>query len=129
MVIEKCLSRTFSAILLLHLPFYPPICEPGNLMVIFNVRIEFLDPPKPIHRHQNYNSSPSIKEDIEDFILWRPSCPPFCVTDMSEINFNMLNRFLDPKNLCIATKNMFLTDLVKKILRTLSLWRPSWTPS
>ena len=62
-------------------------------------------------------------------MLWRPSCPPFCVTDMSEINFNMLNRFLDLKNLSIATKIMFLTHILKKILRTLSLWRPSWTPS
>ena len=56
-------------------------------------------------------------------MLSRPSCPPFCVTDMSEINFNMLNRFLNPKNLCIATKIMFLTHILKKILRTLSLWR------
>ena len=54
-------------------------------------------------------------------MLWRPSGPPFCVTDMSEINFNMLNRFLDLKNLCIATKIMFLTHILKKILRTLSL--------
>ena len=61
-------------------------------------------------------------------MLWRPSCPPFCVTDMSEINFNMLNRFLDPKNLGIATNIMFLTHILKKILRTLSLWRQSWTP-
>ena len=53
-------------------------------------------------------------------MLWRPSCPPFCVTDMSEINFNMLNRFLDLKNLCIdlAIKIMFLTQILKKILRT-----------
>ena len=62
-------------------------------------------------------------------MLWRPSCPPFCVTDMSEINFNMRNRLLDLKNLCIATKIMLLTHILKKILRTLSLWRPSWTPS
>ena len=44
-------------------------------------------------------------------MLWRPSCPPFCVTDMSEINFYMLDRFLDLKNLCIATKIMFLTHI------------------
>ena len=64
-------------------------------------------------------------------MLWRPSCPPFCkhVTDTSEINFNMLNQFLDLKNLGVATKIMFLTHILKKILRTLSLWRPSWTPS
>ena len=54
-------------------------------------------------------------------MLWWPSCPPFCVTDISEINFMMLNRFLDLKNLCIATKIMFLTHILKKILRTLSL--------
>ena len=53
---------------------------------------------------------------------WRPSCPPFCkhVTDMSEINFNMLNRFLDLKNLCVATKSMRLAHILKKILRILS---------
>ena len=64
-------------------------------------------------------------------MLWRPSCPPFCkhATDTSEINFNMLNQFLDLKNLGVATKIMFLTLILKKILRTLSLWRPSWTPS
>ena len=55
-------------------------------------------------------------------MLWRPSCPPFCkhVTDMSEINFNMLNRFLDLKNLCVATKSMRLAHILKKILRILS---------
>ena len=54
-------------------------------------------------------------------MLWRPSCPPFCVhvTDMSEINFNMLNRFLNLKNLCVATKIMCLAHLFKKILRIL----------
>ena len=36
---------------------------------------------------------------------------------MSEINFNMLNRFLDLKNLCVATKNMCLAYILKKILR------------
>ena len=78
-------------------------------MVIFNVLIEFLDPPKPIFRHQNYNSSPYIKGDIRDFMFWRPSCPPFCkhITDTSEINFNMLNQILDLKNLDVATKIMF----------------------
>ena len=55
-------------------------------------------------------------------MLWRPSCPPFCkhVTGMSEINFNMLNRFLDFKNLCVATKSMRLAHILKKILRILS---------
>ena len=55
-------------------------------------------------------------------MLWRPSCPPFCkhVTDMSEINFNMLNQFLDLKNLCVATKSMCLAHILKKILRILS---------
>ena len=49
-------------------------------------------------------------------------CPPFFVhvTDMSEINFNMLNRFLDLKNLCVATKIMCLAHILKKILRILS---------
>ena len=55
-------------------------------------------------------------------MLWRPSCPPFCkhVTDMSEINFNMLNLFLDLKNQSVATKSMCLAHLLKKILRILS---------
>ena len=53
-------------------------------------------------------------------MLWRPSCPPFCVTNKSEINSNMLSRFLDLTNLCIATKIMFLTHILKKILRILS---------
>ena len=85
--------------------------------------IEFLDPPEPTGRHQNYDSSPYMKEDIGDFMLWRPFCPPFCVhvTDMSEINFNILNRFLDLKNLCEATKNMCLAHILKKILRILSI--------
>ena len=42
------------------------------------------------------------------------------VTDMSEINFNMLNRFLDLKNLSVATKSMCLAHILKKILRILS---------
>ena len=55
-------------------------------------------------------------------MLWRPFCPPFCVhvTDMSEINFDMLNRFLDLKNLCVATKIMCLAHILKKLLRILS---------
>ena len=55
-------------------------------------------------------------------MLWRPSCPPFCkhVTDISEINFSMLNRFLDLKNLCVATKSMCLAHILNKILRILS---------
>ena len=53
-------------------------------------------------------------------MLWRPFCPPFWVTDMSEINFMMLNRFLDLKNLYVATKIMCLAQILKKILRILS---------
>ena len=55
-------------------------------------------------------------------MLWWPSCPPFCVhvTDISEINFSMLDRFLDLKNLCVATKIMYLAHILKKILRILS---------
>ena len=39
-------------------------------------------------------------------MLWRPFYPLFCLheTDMSETNFIMLNRFLDLKNLYVATK-------------------------
>ena len=52
-------------------------------------------------------------------MLWRPSCPPFRkhVTDLSEINFNMINRFLELENLCVATKSMCLAHIRKKILR------------
>ena len=39
---------------------------------------------------------------------------------MSEMNFNMLNRFLDLKNLCVATKIMCLAHILKKILKILS---------
>ena len=55
-------------------------------------------------------------------MLWRPFCQPFCVhvTDMSEINFNMLNRFLELKNLCLATKIMCLAHILMKLLRILS---------
>ena len=55
-------------------------------------------------------------------MLWWQFCLPFCVhvTDMSEINFNMTNRFLDLKNLCVATKIMGLAHILKKILRILS---------
>ena len=55
-------------------------------------------------------------------MLWPPFCPSFCVhvTDMSEINFNMLNRFLDLKNLCVATKFMCLAHMLKKLLSILS---------
>ena len=76
----------------------------------------------PKSSHQNYDSSPYIKEDIGDFMIWRPSCPQFCkhVTDMSEINFNMPNRFLELKYLCVATKSMCLAHIFKKILRILS---------
>ena len=35
-------------------------------------------------------------------------------TDMSEINFIMLNRFLDLKNLYVATKIMCLAQILKK---------------
>ena len=81
-----------------------------------------IEPPKPTRRHQKYDSSPYIKEDIGDFMLWRPFCPPFCLheIDMSETNFIKLNRFLDLKNLYVATKIMCLAQILKKILRILS---------
>ena len=55
-------------------------------------------------------------------MLWRPFCPPFCLheADMSEINFIMLKRFLDLKNLYVATKIMCLAQILKKTLRILS---------
>ena len=55
-------------------------------------------------------------------MLWRPSCPPFCVhlIDISEINFNKLIRFLGLKNLCEATTNMLLAHIRMKIFRILS---------
>ena len=52
-------------------------------------------------------------------MIWWPSCPPFCVIDMSEINFNMPNRFLDLQNLCVDTKIMFLVHMLQKILKIL----------
>ena len=39
---------------------------------------------------------------------------------MSEINLNILNRFLDLKNLSVVTKIMCLAHILKKILRILS---------
>ena len=39
---------------------------------------------------------------------------------MSEINIIMLNRFLDLKNLYVATKIMCLDQILRKILRILS---------
>ena len=42
LLIENCISRTFSAMTVAS--SYPQICEPGYLTVIFNVLIEFLDP-------------------------------------------------------------------------------------
>ena len=63
-----------------------------------------------------------LKKILGDFMLLRPSCSPICkhATDMSEINFKMLNRFLDLKNLCVATKSMSLAHMLRKILRILS---------
>ena len=40
---------------------------------------------------------------------------------MSEINFIMLNCFLDLKNLYVTTKNMCLAQILKKILRIFPL--------
>ena len=81
--------------------------------------IEVFD-PKLIGGKQNYDSCPYVKEDIGDCMLLRPSCPPVCVTDMSSINFNMLNRFFDLTNLP-ATKSMCLSHILTKILRILSI--------
>ena len=39
---------------------------------------------------------------------------------MSEINLNMVNRFLVLKNPCVATKSMCLAHILKKIVRILS---------
>ena len=73
-------------------------------MVIFNMLIEFPDP-------QNlYVDTKTIILALILKISGIP-CPPFCVTDMSEINFDMLNRFLDLKDLSIVTKIMFLTHI------------------
>ena len=98
-------------------------------MVIFNVLIEFLDP-----QNLYVDTKIIILARILNKIL---GILCFCghlvrhfvnVTDMSAINFNMLNQFLVLKNVGVATRIVFLTHILKKILRTLSL-RPSWTPS
>ena len=49
LLIEKCISRTLSAITVASfcLPSYPQICNLGYLMVISNVLIEFLEPQNP----------------------------------------------------------------------------------
>ena len=44
LLIEKCILRHSVPRLLLRLPSYPSVSEPGSLMVIFNVLIEFLGP-------------------------------------------------------------------------------------
>ena len=97
-------------------------------MVIFNVLIEFLDLQNLYIDTKTINLALILKK-ISGICFGGHLVRHFCVTAMSEINLNMLNRFLDLKNLCIATKIMFLTHVLKKVLRTLSLWRPSWTPS
>ena len=57
-------------------------------------------------------------KNISETVFWRPSCPPFCmhVTDMSEINFNVLNQLLDLKNQCVAAKIICLEDIEDFIL-------------
>ena len=99
-----------------------PLCVTGVPLSQFEHA--YWIPWSPTHAswHQNHDSSPYIKEDIGDFMLLRPSCPPFCVhvTDMSKINFYMLNRFLDLKNLCVATKIVCLAHILTKIVRILS---------
>ena len=108
----------------------PPSCLPycvagvaGVPLSQFNMLIEFLDPQNLlVDTKIMILARILIKEDIGDFMLWRPFCPPFYVhiTDMSEINFNMLNRFLGLINLCVATKIVCLAHILKKILRILS---------
>ena len=73
----------------------------------------------PLGREEACLSKSVIKEDIGEFMLWPSSSPPFCahLTDMSEINFNILNRFLDLKNLYVAAKIICLAHILKKILR------------
>ena len=49
-------------------------------------------------------------------MLWRHFVPHFFVyeTDMSDIFFIMLNRFLDLKNLHVATKTMCLAQILRR---------------
>ena len=131
LLIEKCISRTFSAMAVASSAILSTSCESSYLMVIFNVLIEFLDPQNLYVDTKIIILARILKKILGMVMLWRPSCPPFCkhVTDTSEINFNILIQFLDLKNLGVATKIMSVTRILKKILRTLSLWRQSWTPS
>ena len=98
------------------------LCNRCALKSIFNILNEFLEP-------QNLQVDTKIM--ILAYILKKISgisCfgghffRHFClhVTDMSEINFNMLNQFLDLKNICEATKIMFLAHILKNILKCLS---------
>ena len=107
---------------LLRPPSCPPFCVTGVLLSHFNMLIEFLDTQNLYVDTKIIILARILKKLLGDFMLWRPSCPPFSkhVTDMSEIKFNMLNRFLDLKNLSVATKSMCLAHILKKILRILS---------
>ena len=121
--VKRCISRAFSAVAVASSDTWSAIlynwCAFKSILTCL---LNSLTPQNLKSRHQNYYSSRYIKEDVGDFMLWRPFCPPFCVhvADMSEINFNMLNRFLDLKNLCVATKIIWVAHIFKKILRILS---------
>ena len=84
---------------LLHPPSCPPFCVTGVLLSLFNMLIEFLDSQNLIVDTKIMILARILKKILGDFMFCRPPCPPFCqhVTDMSEINFNMPNRFLDLK--------------------------------
>ena len=48
-------------------------------------------------------------------LLRPPPGLPFCVTDVPQVNFNMLIEFLDPQNLHVDTKIIILARILKKI--------------
>ena len=84
--------------------------------------IEFLD-PKNLHVNTKIIILAHILKEMSGISCFGGHfVRKFCVhlTDMSEINFNMLNRFLDLKNLCVAKRIMCLAHILKKLLRILS---------
>ena len=75
-------------------------------MVIFNVLIEFLDPQNLYVDTKIIILARILKKILGILCFGGHLVRHFVkhVTDTSEVNFNMLNQFLDLKNLGVATK-------------------------
>ena len=89
---------------------------------IFN---ELLDPKNLILDIKNIFLW-QISAEICQFIIFGGHLGLFINNGTSELSLSIFSELLDPKNLILDIKNIFLLQISAEICQFIMFWRPSW---